>query len=401
MKNRSLVIAIMSLSLILGLATGFHVFYNLFLITSTIYALSIIWAYFNTWGITIEYQREYEELRVGGYIKTYIRVRNRTMFPKLNILVKDLPELSNNPAESLIYLPAHREEDISLNLLLEYRGIFLTRGPMVQSIDPLDLHHLSRGSNLPREFIVFPRIIDIKPFALPYGEITGEGASERTDPLGSTSISTIREYQPGDSTRNIHWPSTARTGKIMLKQFDSGKENALWIMVDMDSTVHSGNAPYNTEEFSVTAAASIANAYFNVGWAIGLICYGDQEYIIQPQQDKQVLDQIMLALTTIKAEGKTNLTDLFAYWQSALSLKADNVVVITPNKDPYCMNILASPNNNATPLALVIIESDSFDDTVDQKNRARQNPQSRIPIYSISKDDDLQSSLSYPYQRVI
>ena len=57
MKNRSLVIAIMSLSLILALATGFHVFYNLFLIAITIYILSIVWAYFNTWGIIIEYYR--------------------------------------------------------------------------------------------------------------------------------------------------------------------------------------------------------------------------------------------------------------------------------------------------------------------------------------------------------
>lgn len=399
MKNRSLVIAIMSLSLILALATGFHVFYNLFLIAITIYILSIVWAYFNTWGIIIEYYREYGELRVGDHIRTHINLHNTTIFPKLNLSVTDLHELSDKPAEILLNVPAHNKVDITLTVLLEHRGIFSTRGAVVKSIDPLDLHHLPRGSRLPREFIVFPKIIDIKPFALPHGEITGEGASERTDPLGSTSISTIREYQPGDSTRNIHWPSTARTGKIMLKQFDSGKENVLWIMLDMDSNVHSGNAPYNTEEFSVTAAASIANAYFNVGWAVGLICYGNQACVIQPQQDKQVLDQIMLALTSIKAEGTTTLSNLFTYWQSALSAKVDNLVVITPTRDPYCMTLLESPNNNSTPLALVIIESNSFDESLDQENKVRQNLNSRIPTYSISKNDDIKSSLSYPHQQ--
>ena len=181
MKNRSLVIAIMSLSLILALATGFHVFYNLFLIAITIYILSIVWAYFNTWGIIIEYYREYGELRVGAHIRTHITLHNTTIFPKLNLSVTDLHELSDKPAEILLNVPAHNKVDITLTVLLEHRGIFSTRGAVVKSIDPLDLHHLPRGSRLPREFIVFPKIIDIKPFALPHGEITGEGASERTE----------------------------------------------------------------------------------------------------------------------------------------------------------------------------------------------------------------------------
>ena len=399
MKNRSLLIAIISLSLILGLATGFHVFYSLFLISSAICILSIIWAYFNTWGLNIEYHREYSDLRVGNSIRTQISLHNKTIFPKLNLSVTDLYELSYNPDEILLNIPAHKKEDITLTVLLEQRGVFSVRGAMVKSIDPLDLSHISRGSRLPRELIVFPKVLDIPPFSMPYGEITGEGASERTDPLGSTSISTIREYQPGDSTRNIHWPSTARTGKIILKQFDSGKENILWIMLDMDSSVHSGTAPYNTEEFSIIAAASIAHAYFKIGWAVGLICHGNQSYVIHPQQDKQVLDQIMIALATIGPEGKTTISALFAYWEGSLSVKSDNLVVITPNRDPYFINLLESPSNNATPLALVIVESDSFNESWDKQNAVRHTAQGNLPIYSISKDDDIKSSLSHPYQR--
>ena len=82
-----------------------------------------------------------------------------------------------------------------------------------------------------------------------------------------------------------------------------------------------------------------------------------------------------------------------------MSVKSDNLVVITPNRDPYFINLLESPSNNATPLALVIVESDSFNESWDKQNTVRHTPQGNLPIYSISKDDDIKSSLSHPYQR--
>ena len=82
----------------------------------------------------------------------------------------------------------------------------------------------------------------------------------------------------------IHWPATARKGKLMLKQFDGGMEDVLWILLDMQAGTTVGNELENTEEFAVTAAASIAKSYSEVGWAVGLLAQSDRQFLLPPQE---------------------------------------------------------------------------------------------------------------------
>ena len=70
----------------------------------------------------------------------------------------------------------------------------------------------------------------------------------------------------------------------MLKQFDGGMEDVLWILLDMQAGTVVGDELENTEEFAVTAAASIAKSYSDVGWAVGLMAHGDRQYLLAPQE---------------------------------------------------------------------------------------------------------------------
>jgi uncharacterized protein (DUF58 family) len=42
----------------------------------------------------------------------------------------------------------------------------------------------------------------------------------------------IREYRAGDSIRHVHWPSTARTGTVMVREFEQEQTRRLAILVD-------------------------------------------------------------------------------------------------------------------------------------------------------------------------
>lgn len=46
------------------------------------------------------------------------------------------------------------------------------------------------------------------------------------------TFSDLREYQPGDDTKHIHWKASARSGKIYIKSFE--EERALTIMLALD-----------------------------------------------------------------------------------------------------------------------------------------------------------------------
>jgi len=82
-----------------------------------------------------------------------------------------------------------------------------------------------------------------------------EGTPTRDIVDSDLSFHAIRQYAPGDSQRHIHWKSTAKTGILMVRQYEETRRASLAIMLDLNS------AEYRSEdefEMAVSAAASIS-----------------------------------------------------------------------------------------------------------------------------------------------
>jgi len=81
-----------------------------------------------------------------------------------------------------------------------------------------------------------------------------EGSPTRDITDSDVSFHALREYQPGDDRRYIHWKSTARTGVHMVRQFEETRRSHIMIAMSL------ALADYATEdefELAVSAAASL------------------------------------------------------------------------------------------------------------------------------------------------
>ena len=47
----------------------------------------------------------------------------------------------------------------------------------------------------------------------------------------------MREYRPGDAFNRIHWPTTARTNRLMVREFELDPTVDVWIVLDLHSDV--------------------------------------------------------------------------------------------------------------------------------------------------------------------
>jgi uncharacterized protein (DUF58 family) len=56
-------------------------------------------------------------------------------------------------------------------------------------------------------------------------DLEGNPTSILTD--ADISFHAIREYQPGDSYRHVHWKSTAKTGRLMMRQFEETRRSRM------------------------------------------------------------------------------------------------------------------------------------------------------------------------------
>jgi uncharacterized protein (DUF58 family) len=121
------------------------------------------------------------------------------------------------------------------------------------------------------EVLVYPAIHSLTGIA-PQWSGGGVADIRRGRPVDvPPDVSFIREYAPSDGLSRIHWASTARTGRLMSRVFDTGQSADLLVVLDLQRGVHAGRGQESSLEYSVSLAASVCHGAIRRGQAVGLI----------------------------------------------------------------------------------------------------------------------------------
>jgi uncharacterized protein (DUF58 family) len=105
----------------------------------------------------------------------------------------------------------------------------------------------------PQRIEVHPRLLRLEP--VPTGISRNlEGPSSDTSPQGTVTFHRLREYVIGDDLRTIHWPSTAKTGQLVVRHNVDTAQPYSVLLLDLDPARYSAA----TFEEAVDVAASVA-----------------------------------------------------------------------------------------------------------------------------------------------
>jgi uncharacterized protein (DUF58 family) len=132
----------------------------------------------------------------------------------------------------------------------------------------------------------------------------------------------VREYRPGDSMRHVHWPSTARTGTVMVREFEEERTRRIAIVVD---TVADAGHAWTPLDACCSAAASIVLAAAADGQGARLLTPAVHDVEVAAHEDGGTLLRRLARLT---ATGRT-LADAAPELADGLR-GAETVVVIAP-----------------------------------------------------------------------
>jgi len=272
------------------------------------------------WIENVTAERECSRLtaQIGDKVAVIVNIHNRGKLPVAWLLVEDAV-----PREALVQRPPRISLDgRRINILqlapggqksLLYQVTFLMRGYyqlgplLVESGDLFGLHRRFRVETKPHFVLVFPKVIPLQGYNLASRRPIGEVRLTHRLFEDPTRISGIREYQPGDALNRVHWRATARTGSLHCKMYEPSCIAGTTLLLDFHAAGYAARSEPQRSDLAVTAAASLANAVYQMGQQIGLVTNGrDAADRILREGYRHEFRTRALALDTVKMQDRSD-----------------------------------------------------------------------------------------------
>jgi uncharacterized protein (DUF58 family) len=219
---------------------------------------------------------------VGDRVNVAVTVRNAGWLPVPWVLLEDLlpreaiggsaPRLRvKGKRLQLRLIRGGREAELRYQLRCEGRGYFQI-GPLVMETgDLFGLHRRYRVDTEPGYLLVYPRVVPLQGYDLASRRPIGDVRLTLRLYEDPTRIAGVRRYEAGDPLSRIHWRATARTGVLHSKAYEPSTLSGAAVLLDFHRAgYHRRGEPFRSE-LAVTAAASLANAVYELGQQVGLV----------------------------------------------------------------------------------------------------------------------------------
>ena len=360
-ERRSLTIltALFFVALFVALSNGFWLMSRLANVILIVIPLAYIWTRFNLNHLEVTVERPVDRLQEGADFSERITVVNTGWFTKLWLEVEDPSDLPGHNARRVISLGPKQRRTWRIVSHCERRGRYSMGPVQITSGDLFGMFRRTKTFGQSQYVLVYPRAIDLPNFSVPPALLPGEGRFKRASHLITPNAAGVRDYQPGDSFNRIHWRTTARTGNLAVKLFELDPASDIWVVLDLEGAVQSGEGDDSTEEHGVRIAASIARFFLLANRSVGFMAYGSTFHVQEAQRGLSQYTRILEHLALANATGDVSLADLLNH-ESPRFGRHTTLVVITPSTDEtwvVSMQVLAG---RGVKLASVLLEPSTF-----------------------------------------
>lgn len=173
----------------------------------------------------------------------------------------------------------------------------------IRSRGPLGFGQRQARVDLEWAVIVFPQL-PVSRLRASVAEATRrkEAGLRQARRLGEGSqFESLREWVPGDDTRQIDWKATARRGKVIARQFEEERRQQVLLVLDAGRLLTAEVAGEPRMEYVVRAALSLALAAARHDDNIGIMTLADEVvHYMSPQRGRRGLKQVLEVLSVVE-----------------------------------------------------------------------------------------------------
>jgi uncharacterized protein (DUF58 family) len=410
-----IVVILLLLSIGAAVVTGTPIYFRLAYVWAVLLVVSWLWSWQILRGVKLQRKARTTRAQVGQIYEEKIELDNAGRLPRLWLAVSDRSTLPDSAGSRLFPTiePRRGRTYLSRTRLLQ-RGVFPLGPTALESGDPFGLFPIGRVYPASESLLVYPLLVDVYDFPSPAGVLPGGEALRRRTPQVTPNAAGVREYAPGDPMNRIHWVSTARRNRLMTKEFELDPQEEIWIFLDGTATGQASlpfswpkrtkedlwkhkfefTLPPSTEEYGVSAAASITRFFLRKGRSVGFISSGQVLTMIPPDRGGRQLGKILESLALLRAEGSLPIWGLIDIHAQHLA-RGSTTVLITHSVEQEVVMAADFLTRRGLRPVVVLIDSASFNGPEGTQEIAHGLRYMNVPLRVIRRDDDITNSLSF------
>ncbi len=366
-NNWFFIAIIIIFSLIIGLRTKISFFYFFFWFLVSTLTINLGWLTLQFFGARISLtRRNVTKINEDELLDIEITLENRSYLPVFNPILKDnLACAALESRERLIlidYVKAKSTLELKYSCFCPQRGKY-NLGPIsIYFFDPLGIFFIKKTYYLYSEVYVYPKIFNIKNFPpLAKGILPWFGISTSRTSGDDDEFFGIREYKQGDPIKRIHWPSTARHNKLIVKQFQNQNFAKATIIFDLEKDKNFGQAKDSIAEYTIRIAASVANYLTSRNIPVKIMAHTGEIVNMPFNRGAEHLDDILKFLAGAQVESRVSLAEIFEDFSRYIS-NENTLIVITLDKDWQELPAsLPLDKRNISIIPLILISSSFID----------------------------------------
>ncbi len=408
------VLVLFALSVFAFAVTGDVLYSRLVYLWIFLLASSWLSAKVSLMGLRVERKTRLHRSHVGQVFSEQYYIYNKSRFPILWMELQDGSSLPTSRGSRVFTRIKARESQFYLSRTrLQKRGQFSLGPTHLVAGDVFGLFQIKKTIQAEASLLVYPYMVEISNFPNPPGVLPGGEAIRRKTPQTTTNAAGIREYTPGDSMNRIHWLSTARRNKLIVKEFELDPRSDVWIFCDLyqrvqaaqDYSIHADIGGYLTdpakispllpssEEYMVSIAASLTRLFIKKGRAVGFVGQGEILHLLPPDRGFRQMGKILETLALCNAVGYISFSSLLAMHVQNIP-RGSVIVLISPSTQPeIAIHVDLMLRLSLFPI-VILLDNESFSGVPGTDDLVLSIQVMGVPVYQVKNGADLEEVLN-------
>lgn len=244
-----------------------------------------------------------------------------------------IPGLTLSYEVELPPLASGAEAEATIEIVLPARGRWQVGPARLVGTDPLGMFYRPGPASDFQPLLAFPEMFEV-PWTWRRDLLSPAArqmARARTRHGGE--FWGIRQHEPGDDLRHVHWKVTAHRGDMVVKEYARGRELAAAIWLDLNSANIVGRGSESSLEYCISMAASLVPALIHMDQSVSLVGAGLPVSLASPGRGEATALRAVRALAEVQATNGRPFKALVTE-QARDARPALTAIVITSGIEP-------------------------------------------------------------------